>query len=63
MLALVVWPLTTHPLGDGARFLLLIERPLKLGEGAQTFVNLSASVQYIPSEPRQLGKPASRGDS
>ena len=62
LLALVIWPLTTHPFRDGAPFLPLIETPLAIWALIRFFHILHRKVfaQPIPALFRRLRPQSSR---
>ena len=49
VLALVFWPLTTHPFPDGAPFLLLLETPQTFGHSVRFFHTLHITFSLISS--------------
>ena len=54
LLALAIWPLTTHPFRDGAPFLLLIETPPTFGRSLRFF-----HIYYIENACLSYPRPAS----
>ena len=53
LLALINWPLTTHPFRDGAPFLFLLERPI-FGRSVSAFLSYVTYAVLSLSHPSPL---------